>query len=738
MAAPQSPWATRYGLFEPGNPFKFGSTLHSGFAPQQPSLHPKYPIDVPAVRNDTLNPNDEELDLLYMTEKYQNSKYGGYTTWQFVTFNRWVDFGPLGVLDAHSSNPFAASIVGNLQTIPSPLTYSAQDAENFRNSVAQLVFDRGAIVVDENKWFSFFQKNRWFNSNDYNVDDPTIWAGLQHAIELANRILQATIDDQHEALQTILFGRIDWLHEYRNDAQNDNQTMVLLSLRQDVLEAPLHGRSEAAIRGYMAQFGPVQWRQRLESVLSRVVWALHRWETASGWDRPDQAESQGLKEGKYTPICLGDRPFRALVDGTDLSLPEKCHIQYNLAVTLVHELMHAVLRGRDFDDGAAFNHEIDLQDRGEWRDDPVVDFEEDAEIGNYFEHQVFGGRAGLRFHAQRGGSGIALEIRQTAPEGIGADRWVMTSLHTSKLLSEAFWADASIPRKSDNFFHRNEIFRSGTRHIMNNPVISRDPQVQQTQEYKMLTAAYGTRAAIWQMLRAGWFEPGADRWDGTSWSKVQARKQLGAIPYWFNRRDEVSCASIANDLVATMRWRSHQAFVSELPELNFLDVRWIFHALGLLLMAAMPIRLQAKRNALPSWKSTITPSNSALQSGITTSLVVETTLEPDSLWAATNEAAPSVLYDPLMDNGRQNINDPLQYIFVLRRLINRVQTDSALVEEQWVKNLIAAVTEIEQKRRSGHFPPHTWIDKWPFVIPPYETRLNLVDWDPATAAWVVA
>lgn len=43
----------------------------------------------------------------------------------------------------------------------------------------------------------------------------------------------------------------------------------------------------------------------------------------------------------------------------------------------------------------------------------------------------------------------------------------LPALYTSKLLSRSFWEDPSIPRKSDNFFHRNQLLVGVTQFIPN-------------------------------------------------------------------------------------------------------------------------------------------------------------------------------------------------------------------------------------------------------------------------------
>lgn len=45
-------------------------------------------------------------------------------------------------------------------------------------------------------------------------------------------------------------------------------------------------------------------------------------------------------------------------------------------------------------------------------------------------------------------------------QGIETTISSVTALYTSKILSKSFWEDPKIPRKSDNFFHRNVLLSS--------------------------------------------------------------------------------------------------------------------------------------------------------------------------------------------------------------------------------------------------------------------------------------
>lgn len=73
--------------------------------------------------------------------------------------------------------------------------------------IHRLVYDTEGIEVDEDSWFPCFKKNRWYGAvakepeflagSFWSVDDPKVWGELRIILELANRILNALIDDKH-------------------------------------------------------------------------------------------------------------------------------------------------------------------------------------------------------------------------------------------------------------------------------------------------------------------------------------------------------------------------------------------------------------------------------------------------------------------------------------------------------------------------------------------------------------
>ncbi|KAI0148831.1 hypothetical protein GGR57DRAFT_515171 [Xylariaceae sp. FL1272] len=754
---PLSPWAARYGVFEPGDIFNPDNTVHSGFAPEQPSAHPEYFLDIQGYPNGQIpKPNDAELDHLFLTEKHQKYELSGYRTWQYATFKRWVDFGNIFVFtpfflsrDSATAGNFWNRHSWDNFTVPIPavIANNTTAQEPFRRGLSNQLFDRLCLGIGQTRWFGFFRRDRWFNTAAYSTDDPKVWAVLGRSVELANRILQSLVDDQHGALQTILYGRIDFVRNYRDDLAQDDQSLVLLSLRQERIESQKTG--VMATGEYMTQYTPMDWRNRLESLLRGVIWSATKWETTLGWECGQHAQMEtvalGTVQGTHSvrvvhAISLGDRMFRALLSGPDLSLSERCHLHHTLAVTMIHELMHAVIRARKYGDDQTFGNYLNPGTL--FIGEPCVDFEDTNEIGEWCERQFFGGLWSSNFLAQHGITGVPLGLSRVSDQV----EWIFPSLHTSKLLSKVFWANSSIPRKSDNFFHFNKIFSSES--VAD---ISQTPNVQQTREYQTLVPAYKNREAMWASLRAGWYAVEFNRWAGTLWSDLRLRRLLGETRYWFKHGDEIKCAYIADYLVDYMDWTNTVAFVNQLPTPGSEgNLDWYRHALGLLLMAAMPLRRRKHTRDTLSWTFDTSHSASSAASTASTanpllplgSVVRQTASIPASrVWGGTYEAEPSELFDPLAGRDirmRPIISTQLDYLRVFRRLIGRIKDDGIIVQEPWVRNLLKAERQIRQKRTDPRFPFSKWIDRWPFEVPRYTTQNIRVRWDAASATWIPA
>lgn len=202
---PASPWAERFPTFLYNDTARNGSFLtwdgsrHSGVAPEIPRIDdPIHYLDVSNLHLYSIAPSDEDLDKLFRTEEFQRRRLYGMRTWESAALNRWVQFSPqFGVMSG-----------GHLLSDVGEYAKSCADIYNSRK-----------IQVDETRWLPFLRKCMWFDwvqtsppsessGQVWSVDDPRLWNELSMGLELADRMFNALIDDEHPDGECYAFTRM--------------------------------------------------------------------------------------------------------------------------------------------------------------------------------------------------------------------------------------------------------------------------------------------------------------------------------------------------------------------------------------------------------------------------------------------------------------------------------------------------------------------------------------------------
>ncbi|KAI1264275.1 hypothetical protein F5Y18DRAFT_428367 [Xylariaceae sp. FL1019] len=265
-----SPWAARFKQDDDYALFSVDGVMHSGMAPF-PRLDPLHYDDEPAAEHFQYPQHGPDLDHILLSEAYQRFRLKGLTTWQLGTMNKYLYFGDrYGLLPGgHTSEAklksqnghFSRHLIEDVNTAGG--TKTTEDACN-------LIVKNEMITINENNWFPFLRRNRWYTAGIVNIDDEKSWEVLSLGLELANRMLQAMILDQHEWLQTILYGRLD--HWSTFDPTVNPNKLVLLSLQKErqvatQLNIPVLGE-------YMTDIDPQDWKVRIEDLMSDQLWYI--------------------------------------------------------------------------------------------------------------------------------------------------------------------------------------------------------------------------------------------------------------------------------------------------------------------------------------------------------------------------------------------------------------------------------------------------------------------------------
>ncbi|KAI1320571.1 hypothetical protein F5Y16DRAFT_417400 [Xylariaceae sp. FL0255] len=753
-----SPWAERFiRSVPPSTTYNDGNIKHSGYAPDHPKLHPKYYADPPG-NSPVPRPPFPELDRLFHYERFQKSLLGGITSWQTPTFHKYVYFSDrLDVIDAGHRRGQLRLQQGQINAIPSDLSDPAIVAadEEKDNHLIRTIFDSESIKVDEDQWLPFFKRDRWWNTPDYSMDDDRIWDALKPGLELASRIIKAAIEDQHEALRTMLYGRIDYWKKFAPTPPNDTKRLVLIPLSKERL---LSQRAGVPCNGdYMTQFGPAQWTERLQALLSSMSLYVYEPASETDWDRGEFGKTVNRTAGTQRGPIVGINEYylRSLLSNQSpgLSLSERCFIYFKLATTLVHELMHALIRYRLEQEDQTWANFVAPADKLN-SPEPHYDFEELREMGESMEHKLFGGKYRLRPGPPKLTTGIQIGAWYETPpvQGTGSNvlGWWLTSMHASRMMSEVLWNnDPQTPRKSNNNFGYLKIFQifeSRSRQTITAPIPTSGTSG--TREYKLLVPDFQDRMKQWNSLRAGWFNSDLAEWSKTEWNQYTFRdvsgleQSVGKIPWFFEQRDEISCGVIASTLIREMNWRSTVKFMAQLPKPNVTgreNAKWYSHAVALLLMAAMPIRTAALSRKMPETKIRLTPNSKMLSRGYQpVELKTSRPSYREGHLYRSRRVGPSELFNPWAANNT-GVTDPAtisqtNYLDLCEHLVNHTLSNEVPVEKRWLEALQNTFQAIQNARQN--LQTSDWVPNWPFAVPTYDGPAEYVRLDPQTKQMV--
>ncbi|RYC63119.1 hypothetical protein CHU98_g3075 [Xylaria longipes] len=758
---PLSPWAARYGRVNEEYLHPLDEFRHSTFAPEYPRLDPRYYADDPDL-GDHFHGFARGLheDRLFYSELNQMCRLKIYA-FQVGPLNRYVSFGPRfpKVLGGHSKvsddSDDPSSVIGDTHRLTG-VRYATND------EALMAVYHSERIKVDEPKWFRFFRKSRWWDPEDghdralglrWSVDDPKVWAQLSVILELANRMLNALVDDEHPWLWTILYGRLDYWSNVRADPPYDG-ARVLLSRDADRLACQaLNKPSFFDIPQKLPE-----WRFRLETILAHAKWTLK--------DDPD-SPVMGMTDPAKSGLISIDVVFLRLLCGNKITLSERCLITLLVVITVLHELMHHINFMRMTHDSADMNNHLDIKNdaRPEW--EPFVDYDGEAEIGWAFEKAVFGGviedspGPGLPLSLKhmtwpgfRGNSKLNLKHPSFSPTH-RFKTWRIPSTWASTLLSSSFWDNTTIPRKSDNNYHIAPLFVSYTPNEEPAPGVWGVVHVDRNVTYannleKELIKEWDERMDLWVGFRRDWYDQALNQWWTTPWSDVAMRSALNPFARVFRDHDEIQCAVEANFLVNALPWDDAAAFLQKLPPHD--NKAWVYSAIGLLMLAACPMRtayLTKKSSEYIFLKGgRIRPS--VMAQGVNPETQV---IERRSIKSQTDE---TVIAPPLVGNPFQNIGSgyaamQFDYLNMASNLVEYFGHARSTVCGPWLFEILRCGKLLQDERvrlRTQYPNDHAtrWADSWDFRVPEYVSpnvrggpHADLwVQWDPDANAWVGA
>ncbi|KAI1748475.1 hypothetical protein F4782DRAFT_534448 [Xylaria castorea] len=787
---PSSPWAARYGSVSEEYLHSLDEFRHSNFAPEYPRLDARYYADDPD-RNEKFHGFARGLheDRLFYSELQQRCELKIYS-WQVGPLNRYVSFGPRfpKVLGGHSrvrdDKDDPSSVIDAIHRLTG-VGYTTND------DALMAVYHFEKIKVDESKWFKFFRRSRWWDPDpeaghdsalglQWSVDDPKVWAQFSVILELANRMLNALVDDEHDWLRTVLFGRLDYWANVRTYPPYEG-ARVLLSQYAD--RAACQSRSMPCFFD-LHQTLP-DWRFRLETILRNVRWTFK--------DDPD-SKVMGVTDPARSGLIALDVTFLRLLCGDKITLSERCLLIVMVTTTVLHELMHHINHKRMFIEGADMNNHLDIDNDIRREAEPFVDYDGEAEIGSAFEKAVFGGviedspHFGLPITVKymtwpgfRGNPKLNLQHPSFSPDH-WFKTWRIPSTWASTMLSSSFWDDPMLPRKSDNGFHITPLFVSHTRNEEPGPTtwglvnVDRNVIPYASDLEKELIKEWDERMDQWAGFRQEWFGKAEDRWWTTPWSETGMRPALNAFAGFFRDHDEVQCAVEAQDLVTALPWDDAESFLQRLPPCD--NIGWVYSAIGMhhLFIHLHPPRYTTKTTVLrgiqtgllmlaacPMRKDYLTKESSEIifiKGGPIRPSVMAQGLDPDiqvierrTMKSYTDEivVGPPLVGNPFKGISSAYARTQFDYLGMVFDLVEHFGMVGRTVCGPWLFEIlrVSKLLQQERLRLRTEYPTDyetKWADSWDFQVPEYVSpnvrggpHAELwVRWDQDANVWVGA
>ncbi|RWA06735.1 hypothetical protein EKO27_g8363 [Xylaria grammica] len=641
------------------------------------------------IKNQGVFSSGDEIDRFCLTEHQSSLALPGIPPWLLGVTQRTLRFSERGF-------------------VPGGHVRALSESEILR-TVHRFIYNTECVEINEDSWFEFFKKPRWWDTvwydpdpivnSPWSIDKPIIWAQLRLIIELANRILRALINDRHPFMETLLYGRYSyWSDPAWQPApcpEPHPRTKVLLS--QEFLKkrwAAEHGNEPFPFD--MSIIPVNRWGPRLEWLLRDLGWCF------STEEDEDKKAFLGMNIGSM--IIVNIRDLKSLMRD-EMTLAERCSTVFSVTVMILHELSkeappppptymmpsylvhlsfvlhivipynwtslttlcmlllgHAINCARlEYDTHPSLTTLPALanavQDQFTFRE-PYIDFDAASEMGCAFEMAMFGGRF-------------------RAPQ---------------------FWADDTIPRKSDNFFHRVDYFHTVIPFIgLEGRLVRRLPYIDQREDLKRQLSQGVLSPELADLIR---------NWEVRHWAWNEARRD------WYPQLYQTWAKTAWNS-------REREYFYKFGEELKK----------GLLMFAVMPIRLARSTRKKPSVFITVSLDPSSENKNPSKSFRRHDTAKdfyPESMEA-------SRFYDPF---DRPGVPFPLgefnhfDYLDQVQKVIRHYTKDGAATSKPWVTEIIRVEKNIRQRRLelvaaglSANQFFSRWVDEvWDFQLPEYDPK----------------
>ncbi|KAJ2977123.1 hypothetical protein NUW58_g7906 [Xylaria curta] len=395
-------------------------------------------------------------------------------------------------------------------------------------------------------------------------------------------------------------------------------------------------------------------------------------------------------------------------------------------------------------------------------DEPFVDFGASAELGYASYNATDFIPIGLHLATwpfptlSQGMSALGAKAEGHPEFAQGAENRLIAipAIWFSRILSEEFWQDKMI-RKSDNNFHLIDHFSSRVHHKPNipiweyraAPVIERQRELEEQQLRKELNEGMVDMITHWvhnenrallvsnsagNLLSIPAVETTLTR-DGVVWKEARAgwyddlkatSERLGEV--WFFSHRLLTAVTFKDST-----YQEYTGYLKSNP------VRGIWHAVGLLMCAAIPIRTFDMTKNTPTLELAIDiHSSDAAPTKVTKQ--IKRPLE----WGTKDSAPASIFSDPLMRPGQTftyGSFTQFDYLDLVVKLIRFWAQDGQPIPTPWLLEIQRVESGLRAKLLTNFNSPHLsalnwWADEaWDLAIPEFGTAMSR--WNQTTQQW---
>ncbi|KAI1321706.1 hypothetical protein F5Y16DRAFT_405088 [Xylariaceae sp. FL0255] len=704
---PSSPWNTRFP--KKGASYPENGVLHSILAPEGPRCDDAKYYATPSSAPRGIS-REAEIDKICFHDLRQPNLLLGFRTWEAAALSRSMYFSPNTGYISGGHRPEDRGL----------------EAETLK------CFELDGIRVDETKWLPFLRKARWYDwmeSNSSNptvstwsIDNPKIWPDLSISMEL---------------LETLLWGRIDnWgavsagFPAYEKGPGVKDDTKIIIPYRTELEIKSLQGKQSSQWDfSIIPTKTSDQWRKRLDDLLETLLWGFG--DIGPRVNAMAVTAAGGLVSTDNLLITL-DVDEMERIGNADLLPSERFTLILSLAVTIIHELAHAILDAR-----------------------LLV-----TEMGYFFEMSVFGGTYYLLPIERQSAAALGLTMRRVpggiqtrytdrvndpfAPVGGVATIEHVPLMWISRMLSEDFWTNHSAysKRKSDNRFHRNPVTTVSENPDKTNKFSNwLSPQLLPTPEQNKYPGDDLVRQEWEQyqqqmtLYRASLQGHNMKSWIDSPWSELHLRDLYSKYRSAFNKGDAIVCGSTAMTLADSVRWwQTLRVLESDLPSSSdrATGLHWPWHIIGLLMAAAEPYRADKAERSDPAPRGDLVKlkPSSSVSSTMPQSVILECSADRKSEKADQSavyfhEGGPddyATVYNPT----------PMDFLDLVDQRLDKIRNSGAAIHASWFDPLVRASQDIRKNRgdqRTAHGDDYRllWADAFDLEIPEYDPTLSIYD-----------